>query len=216
MDQREGPGALRLKTPLRLEAQVSTARRRDPRADIVLRDVNQKSLRTPETGEDVRLMSQVAEGDRDAFQCLYQRWAGRLLAVIKHQCQGVGDAEDLLQDVFLAVWRKAASYDRSRGDVGGWLYTICRHRTIDRFRRHRPSEPLESVEVPVPAASPELRVDLEQALTHLEPRESVALRMAYFDGLTYEETAHRLEVPVGTLKSRIRTGLRKMASRLET
>lgn len=160
-------------------------------------------------------MRRIAAGDREAFHGLYRRWAGRLLAVLRRQCSAPGEAEDLLQEVFLTVWRKAPSFDGSRGDVGGWLYVICRHRAIDRFRRRRPSEPLEDFDMPVADASPELRVDLEQALAHLEPRESIALKLAYFGGLTYEETARHLQVPVGTLKSRIRTGLRKMARRLE-
>ena len=181
-------------------------------ADIVSRKVNPS---TEQTGDDARLMRRIAKEDREAFHGLYQRWAGRLLGVLRRQCSGPGEAEDLLQEVFLTVWRKAPSYDHSRGDVGGWLYAICRHRAIDRFRRHKPSEPLDGFDMPVPAKTPELRVDLEQALAHLEPRESIALRLAYFGGLTYEETAHRLEVPVGTLKSRIRTGLRKMARQLE-
>lgn len=185
----------------------------DRRADIVIRKVIPT---TEQPGEDARLMRRIAEGDRDAFHHFYQRWAGRLLGVLRRQCSGPGEAEDLLQDVLLTVWRKAPSYNVSRGDVGGWLYTICRHRAVDRFRRRKPSEPLEGVDIPISAKTPELRVDLEQALAQLEPRESAALRLAYFGGLTYEETAQRLEVPIGTLKSRIRTGLRKMARHLAT
>ncbi len=185
---------------------------------MVVLDMSQAGFLNTKVDDDSDLMMRIGQGDREAFHNLYQRWAGRLLSILLRQYGSQSEAEDLLQDVFLTVWRKASSYHASRGDVGGWLYTVCRHRAIDRFRRGRPTEDLERVAEPsTPACrTPELRVDLEQALGTLEHRERIAVQLAYFGGFTYEETAHRLDVPVGTLKSRIRNGLRKMAKELST
>lgn len=169
---------------------------------------------SPREREDVQLLQRIGRGDQEAFRRFYCRWSSRLDAVLRHLSRRGAQSEDLLQEVFLSVWRRAASYDPSRGDVGGWLYIICRNKHVDHLRRQRPADPAE---VEPAAALPEgrdARLDLERALAELRQAERKALRLAFFGGLTHEETALRLGVPLGTLKSRIRLGLRKMARSL--
>lgn len=163
---------------------------------------------------EVALLRRIAIGDQQALEQLYRLYAGRILAFLRQLCRNGEVAEDLLQDVFMAVWRKAETFDAGRGDVAGWLFTICRHKWIDTRRRHRPTVELDAMDYDPPAphfSTRELRLDLEQAMSTLSASEREALSMAYFGGLTYEETAARLALPLGTLKSRIRAALKKIA-----
>lgn len=162
---------------------------------------------------EVHLLRRIAGGDQGALERLYQIYAGRILAFLRQLSRNTEVAEDLVQDVFLAVWRKAATYDAGRGDVAGWLFTICRHKFIDSKRRHHPTVELDAMEYdpPAPSSTRELRLALEQAMGILSENEREALSLAYFGGLTYEETAEQLALPLGTLKSRIRAGLKKIA-----
>ena len=91
--------------------------------------------RMEQTQDDAQLLSRIAEGDREAFRLFYERYAGRILAYVRAIGRQRDAAEDVVQEVFLSVWRKAASYRPDRGDVAGWLYTITRNRLVDRWRR---------------------------------------------------------------------------------
>ncbi|MEM9595523.1 MAG: sigma-70 family RNA polymerase sigma factor [Acidobacteriota bacterium] len=174
----------------------------------------------PESDEG--LLRRIAVGDRDAFHRLYLRYSGRVLAMLRHLCRGDRTpVEDLLQEAFLAIWRKAASYDASRGDAAGWLFTICRNKAIDLHRRRPPTEELDAAEPGSRGADPptertpgpisrDLRISLGQALANLSDGERRALLLAYYGGYTYEEAAHHLAIPLGTLKSRLRSGLGKI------
>ncbi|MEL7060278.1 MAG: sigma-70 family RNA polymerase sigma factor [Acidobacteriota bacterium] len=175
------------------------------------------SDRTPPS--DQALIAAIAEGDRGAFQLLYIRHAGRLLAAARRWTTDEQVAEDVLQDTFLAVWCKAAGFNAARGEVGGWLYTICRHKAHDVRRRAEPNESIDSADLsnqPMagPLADSTDRLDLHRELHRLDRRQRDALRLAYFGGLTYAETAARLRIPLGTLKSRLRFGLRRLSERL--
>lgn len=168
--------------------------------------------------DDVALLALVARGDIESFQTFYQRWAGRVLAYVRRLSRSREVDEDVVQDVFLSVWRKAGSYRAERGDVAGWLYTMTRNKLVDLWRRA--GLDVESdAELPHLAAGRETGGDLlltvQQALSRVETEQRRAIEMAYFGGLTYEETARRLALPVGTLKSRIRAGLKTMRSVLE-
>ncbi|MCM2268633.1 MAG: sigma-70 family RNA polymerase sigma factor, partial [Thermoanaerobaculia bacterium] len=116
----------------------------------------------------------------------------------------------------LAVWRKAASYRPERGDVPGWLYTITRNRVVDRWRRKGGLVEDDDFDL-LALAAPErgddghaVDLSVRQALAALTAEQREAIELAYFGGLTYEETASRLALPLGTLKSRIRAGLARM------
>ncbi len=172
------------------------------------------------TRDDVSLLQLIASGDRAAFKAFYQRHAGRTLSLLRQMCKDPTLSEDLLQEVFLQVWRKAATYRVERGDPMGWLFSVTRNKTIDH-RRRNPSR-LESDERdlatwPAPTRGHrDLRISLEQAMSHLSEDQQRALRMTYYGGFTYEEAADRLQVPLGTLKSRIRTGLQRLRTAFES
>ena len=179
---------------------------------------------------DIALLGRIAEGDLDAFQTFYGRYAGRVLAYARqlaHGGQGADLVEDVVQEVFVAVWRRAASFRPDRGDPAGWLYTITRNKLVDHWRRTgETAEPgglaeldgrwLAGAETTEAAEASDLRVTMHQALARVAPDQRRAIEMAYFGGLTYEETAQRLDLPVGTLKSRIRSGLKTLRTLLET
>ncbi len=167
---------------------------------------------------DAALLGRIAGGDIEAFQSFYGRYAGRVLAYARQISRQGDAAEDVTQEVFVAVWRRAASYRPERGDVTGWLYTITRNKLVDLWRRKGETLDLGELDERRLAEAMEpgdLHLALRQALSHVAPDQRRAIEMAYFGGLTYEETARRLELPLGTLKSRIRSGLRTLRSLLE-
>ena len=167
---------------------------------------------------DAVLLGRIAGGDIEAFQSFYGRYAGRVLAYARQISRQGDAAEDVTQEVFVAVWRRAASYRPERGDVTGWLYTITRNKLVDLWRRKGETLGLGELDERrlAEAAEPgDLHLSLRQALSRVAPDQRRAIEMAYFGGLTYEETARRLELPLGTLKSRIRSGLRTLRSLLE-
>jgi RNA polymerase sigma-70 factor (ECF subfamily) len=170
---------------------------------------------------DAVLLARIGEGDLEAFQTFYGRFAGRVLAYARQLCRNREVAEDVVQEVFVAVWRRAASYRPDRGDPAGWLYTITRNKLVDHWRRLGEPREMEDLDDLRTAAGPgegeagDLRLAMRQALSRVAPDQRRAIEMAYFGGLTYEETARRLDLPVGTLKSRIRSGLKALKSVLE-
>ncbi len=172
---------------------------------------------TPEPDED--LLAATALGDLDSFHDFYLRHAGAVIAYAHRLCGDRCLAEDVAQEVFTTVWRKAATYRPDRGAVAAWLYTLTRNKLVDLWRRsdrNRESEELNDQRLPQPdRESRDLRITLRQALTRVNPDQRRAIEMAYFQGLTYEEAASRLALPLGTLKSRIRLGLKAMREMLE-
>jgi RNA polymerase sigma-70 factor (ECF subfamily) len=167
--------------------------------------------------EDTALLAQIAAGSLDAFQRFYRRYAGKVLAYARQLGRDRELAEDVAQEIFIAVWSKAGSFRPDRGDAAGWLYAMTRNRMIDHWRK-RGNAPAELFDVQQMSSSAGDGVDLplavRQALTRVEPDQRRAIEMAYFGGLTYEETAERLDLPLGTLKSRIRSGLRVLREML--
>lgn len=187
-------------------------------------DTTASGLRVPRTTEvvaffrrqdqDVMLLSAIADGDRDAFRQFYERHSEKVALALRQLCRGQLP-EDLFQEVFMAVWRKAGTFDPQRGDVGGWLFTICRNKVYDQFRRSGPPE-VELLESDSPQVHPDrtMRLSLQAAMGDLRSVERDALQMVYFGGFTYGQAAEQLDVPLGTLKSRLRSGLRKLTERL--
>lgn len=162
---------------------------------------------------DAELIAAIAAQDRDAFHAFYDRYAAKVLSYVRMLARQREIAEDVVQEVFLSVWRKAPSYRPDRGDVPGWLYTITRNKLVDVWRRKGgmvEDEEFDFDQLLAPDAGGERQVvglAVRRALGELKPEQREALTLAYFGGLTYEETAERLALPLGTLKSRIRAGL---------
>jgi RNA polymerase sigma-70 factor (ECF subfamily) len=170
------------------------------------------------------LLARAADGDALAFHDFYARTSAKLFGIIVRILPDSGEAEDVLQEVYVTVWRKAAEFDALRASPITWAATIARNRAIDRLRARasRPAAPVdEADDVADEAPDAEALVMAGQdaamvadALAALEPYQAAAIRACYFEGLTYEALAAREGVPVGTLKSWVRRGLIKMRERL--
>jgi RNA polymerase sigma factor (sigma-70 family) len=170
-------------------------------------------------------LNRVAGGDRAALRLVYDMTAAKLFGVCLRILNDRSEAEDVLQDVYITVWRKAASFDETRASPITWLVAIARNRAIDRVRSagargNEPIEAADSVSDPAPLASEVLEAEQEKGrlngcLDELDGRQSAAIRSAFMDGLTYEELAGRTGVPLGTMKSWIRRGLARLRECLE-
>ncbi len=159
--------------------------------------------------------------DRAAFGRLFDHFAPRLKAMLMRGGLQDGTAEDVVQDVMLAVWHKAAQFDPHRADASGWIYGIARNRRIDLARRRPLSQPEEMPEVEsldpdavqILAFQQEAR-HLAEALSRLSSEQAEALRAAYFDDLPYSRISEMTGLPLGTIKSRIRLGLERLRHEL--
>ena len=171
---------------------------------------------------DGTLIEQIAAGERSAFEELYHRYARSVLGFALRRIGDRGRAEDSVQDVFAAVWRSAASYDRKRGPGGAWLYTIARNAIVDAQRR----KPAPTMADPPEVVSTDLTPDEEaeaswnawrvhRSLEALPENERSVIDLAYFSGLSQSEIATFLDVPLGTVKTRTRSGLARLADALE-
>lgn len=158
-------------------------------------------------------VARLRTGDESAMQVLYDRYAPVVYAVALRVLADTGAAEDVLQEVFLQLWRKPQSFDASRGSMAGWLAVIARHRAVDHLRKRRPTTDISEIVVAVDAdleGAAERHQALEKvrkALGAMAAEQRSALEMAFFEGLTHVEIAERTGAPLGTVKTRIRAGL---------
>lgn len=170
------------------------------------------------TDADAGLVRQLAEGDMDAASALYDVHAARVLGVAYRIVRDLGDAEDVVQEVFSQAWRSAQHYNASRGSVAAWLLMMARTRAIDRLRSRRARgddrrEPLADVADADGVSAPDRMIAdadaarVRTALVDLPDEQRRALELAYYDGLTQSEIAAQLRAPLGTVKTRIRTAL---------
>jgi RNA polymerase sigma-70 factor (ECF subfamily) len=171
------------------------------------------------TDED--LLARIADGDRDAFGHLYGRYARAVLGLALRRLGDRGRAEDAVQEAFASIWRSARSYRRERGPVAPWLYTVARNAIADRGRA-RIELPVEPTDTPSNEAGPLDRAEqswvawrVHRALESLPESERSVLELAYWSGLSQSEISTRLGVPLGTVKTRTRSGLRRLAEELE-
>lgn len=171
------------------------------------------------------LLSSAAAGDEASFRIFYDRTSAKLFGIILRILVERSEAEDVLQEVYVTVWRKAAEFDASRASPVTWAATIARNRSIDRLRARgsRPSAPLdEAMDVRDDSPGADALIDtateaarVQAALAQLEPRHAAAIRSCYFEGITYEALAEREGIPIGTLKSWVRRGMVRMRQGLE-
>jgi RNA polymerase sigma-70 factor (ECF subfamily) len=181
---------------------------------------------------DVRLLRRTAAGDREAFAELYDRHGSAVFGLLVRLVGHRGEAEELLQEVFLEVWRRAASYDPARAAPRSWLLLVARSRAIDGLRSRRARERRESATetmagarldgqpVTLPVGLSRLEVEERRhrvgaALGRLPAEQREPIELAFFAGLTHTTIAERLAQPLGTVKSRILLGMRKLRHDLE-
>lgn len=176
----------------------------------------------PESNQvtDLSLLQAIARKDESALAALYDRYRLTLFGLLMRILNSREEAEDVLQEVFLQVWRRAADFDERRGRPFTWLVTLTRSRAIDRLRQLNSRARLVSSETEVVAFSlldpaqdafrSEQRELVAGALAELSEEQRHTLTLAYFEGLTQSEIAARLSSPLGTVKTRMRSGMIKL------
>jgi RNA polymerase sigma-70 factor (ECF subfamily) len=176
----------------------------------------------PETMSDEDLLERVArERDQSAFEILYQRYARAIYSLVSRILRDRHTGEDVAQEAFAAVWRAAAGYHRGRGSAAGWMFAIARNAAIDASRAKVPLVVGELPDRPDPSPLPDAQAisDMEAFRVHvavdsLPDREREVIELAYFSGLAQSEIAQQLELPLGTVKTRTRSALQRMAPML--
>ena len=182
-----------------------------------------------QTAADRELMRRLQGGDEAAFASFYRRFAPGLFSLIFQILQDQKEAEDVLQEAFVQMWKKAESYDASRSALFTWAVMISRNKAIDRLRsRQRRAHTIEAVTAEMEAVPPESgaqadallgqsedRSQVRAALTQLPGAQREAIDLAFFGGLTQSEISDKLGAPLGTVKARIRRGLIAMREALE-
>jgi RNA polymerase sigma-70 factor (ECF subfamily) len=175
---------------------------------------------------DEDLMQLVREGDASAFEVVYERHATAAFSLAYRMTGRRGAAEDVVQEAFLSLWRSGARYDRTRGSVRTWVLGIVHHRAIDALRHHmlhdkrRASD--EGIEerfaapdrTDVQAVLRQEATEVREALAALPDDQSTPIELAYFGGFSHTEIAAMLDMPLGTVKGRIRLGLEKLRGAL--
>jgi RNA polymerase sigma-70 factor, ECF subfamily len=167
--------------------------------------------------DDQKLVRLVVRGDQRAFLALYERYSSRVYTLLLHMIDDRMLAEEVLQETFLRLWRRAEQYDAERGSVLIWLLSIARYTALERlrFEAHRPllsdgNEPSPLLEnIPEPAStSEEARWrSLHLAVESLPQEQRYVIELAYYQGLSQSEIAEQLDLPLGTVKTRLRSGM---------
>lgn len=172
--------------------------------------------------QDSALVERIMAGDEGALAALYDRYAGMLYAMLVRILRDTGAAEEVLQDLFLQLWRGASRFDTSRGSLPAWLLVIGRNRALSRLRGKERREILEdpqefSIESAVSpgnledeAARAQLMQRLQGAMAALPAEQREAVELAYFEGMTQTEIAERTGSPLGTVKSRVRAAMQTL------
>ncbi|HUR87052.1 MAG TPA: sigma-70 family RNA polymerase sigma factor [Solirubrobacteraceae bacterium] len=175
---------------------------------------------------DEDLMQLVRRGEAEAFEVVYERHSNASFSLAYRMCGSRNQAEDVVQEAFLSLWRSGARYDRARGSVRTWVLGIVHNRAIDSLRRsvvhdrRRASD--EGIEerfeakdrTDVEVARLDEAAEIREALTTLPAEQSRVIELAYFGGFTQTEIADMLDTPIGTVKGRMRLGLEKMRAQL--
>lgn len=181
----------------------------------------------PDVSPDATLVRRLLQKDVSAFEQLYDRHSRVVYGLVHRILQQAGTAEEVVQDVFLQLWRNAAQYDSSRGPFLPWLLTLARNRALDTLRlkseRQRRRED-QTEELPPVTAAPEFEKQLDEKrraekvrtlMSFLNPQQRKAIELAYFEGLSHSEIAEALKEPLGTVKSWIRNGLLRLKEGLQ-
>ena len=172
---------------------------------------------------DETLLLRVADSDGEAFEILYHRYVRSILGLAQRKLRDYAQAEEVVQEAFTAVWRSAESYRPERGSAGGWLYTVARNTVVDRMRRNgRVDTTAELPDLASPESGPYEQAErsdaawrVHRALEELNANEREVIELAYWSGLSQSEVASYLGQPLGTVKTRTRNALARLAQVLE-
>jgi RNA polymerase sigma-70 factor (ECF subfamily) len=174
----------------------------------------------------IELIREIAAGNQEALAGLYGQTSRTVFALALRVLNDRGEAEEVTLDTYLQVWRQASVFDERRGRPLAWLLTIARNKAIDRLRsakwkRHEQARLEEAAPVAAAAESPEetaagaeTRLQARAALAQLKPEQRELIEIAYFGGLTQQEIADKLDLPLGTVKTRMRTGMLRLREML--
>jgi RNA polymerase sigma-70 factor (ECF subfamily) len=178
------------------------------------------SSRVQPDSSDAALIARIRAGDEDAMAQVYDRYSQIVYSVALRVLGDTGAAEDMMQEIFMQLWRKPQSFDSNRGSLGAWLAVIARHRSIDQLRKRKPETDFEDVIVSVDA-NLEYETDknmflakVRGLLSSMPADQRRTLELAFFEGLTHSEVAEKMGEPLGTVKTRIRAGLMAMRKAL--
>lgn len=175
--------------------------------------------------EDAALMCAIADRDPDALATLYDRYGGILKALVIRVIHDEAEADDLLQEIFMQIWRQAKNYSQKKGQALGWIVTLTRRRAIDRLRKrqayHRVTERFEIETEHQPDSWVNNRIDddilqgdlrqfLLKRIEALPVLQRQAIDLAFFHGMSQREIAEHTNTPLGTIKTRLELGLRKL------
>ena len=169
--------------------------------------------------DDQALLSAIQSGSQDAMRAFFDRYSKMVYSVALRVLHDSGDAQDVMQEIFIQVWRNPRAYDAARGSLAGWLVVVARNRAIDQLRRRKPADPVELFTLPSSmnlAQETERGLLLEKirkAMEGLPAEQRTAIELAFFEGLSHSEIAEKTGDPLGTVKTRIRLAL--MAIRKE-
>jgi RNA polymerase sigma-70 factor (ECF subfamily) len=176
-------------------------------------DARDVKARSGGEASDLGLVARVRARDESAMAALYDRYSPLVYAVALRVLGETGAAEDVLQEIFLQLWRKPAAFDAARGSMGAWLSVIARNRSIDALRKRKPETDIEDVVLSVEtnfadnADRGRALVKIREVMNAMAGPQRSALEMAFFEGLTHSEIAEKTGEPLGTIKTRIRAGL---------
>ena len=170
--------------------------------------------------EDVALLARIVERDERAVEELYERYSKPIYSLAYQVTRAERFAQDVVQEVFIALWKDAARFDAARGAVAPWLFSLARHKAIDLVRREaNVRKRTADVDLEFEEAADDVdheawmrvrRDGVRAAIEQLTPLQREALEMAFFGGLTHVEVSERLGIPLGTAKTRIRSALLRL------
>jgi RNA polymerase sigma-70 factor, ECF subfamily len=165
------------------------------------------------SGDDTALLTRMGQGDENAMEDIFRRYSGAVYSVAFRVLHDTGQAEDVMQEIFLQLWRKPAAFVQGRGSLGAWLVVVARNRSIDLLRRRKPSDSVDDVVLASPinvADEAERNTMIEKVrrvIADLPVEQRKSLELAYFEGLSHTEIASRTGDPLGTVKTRVRQAL---------
>lgn len=186
--------------------------------------------RLAERTQDLRLLSGTTAGDQLAFGQLYDRYAPLVFTLVLRIIRSAEETEEVVQEVFLQIWRKSTLFSSEKGSVYTWIMTIARRKAIDHLRSRRAPEGLSSIEEdpenPLPdgayladplnaAITSEHETFMREGLAALSDDQKAIIELSYYEGYSQSEIAERLQVPLGTVKTRMRLALKKLRDHLK-